>query len=85
MCSIDDVRRIYQIVSKEHNNFVLLHCVSSYPTKPCDGNIAAITTLEAEFDIHIGYSGHERGYNLTLAAATLGAKVTSISIFFNLI
>ncbi|CAH1399460.1 unnamed protein product [Nezara viridula] len=75
MCSMEDVELIYKTISEEHNNFALLHCVSSYPTKPCDSNLANITKFKSKFPVCIGYSGHEVGYNLTLAAVALGAKI----------
>lgn len=77
MCSMEDVEEIFNIVSSEHKNFALLQCVSAYPTKSEDANLCVITKYKLKFPILIGYSGHELGFNLTLAAVALGAKVSN--------
>ena len=70
------VNQVYNLVKSHHNNFVLLHCVSSYPTEPQDVNLNVLKTYQEEFpDIPVGYSGHELGTAISVAAATLGAKV----------
>lgn len=56
-------------------NLVLLHCTSAYPTQNQDLNLRMINTLELEFGVPVGYSGHEVGLQTSLAAATLGACV----------
>ncbi|XP_024219646.1 sialic acid synthase isoform X2 [Halyomorpha halys] len=75
MCSMEDVDLIYKTIYRQHKNFALLHCVSSYPTKPCDANLGNIARFQSKYPVCIGYSGHEMGYNLTLAAVALGAKI----------
>ena len=51
--------------------FILLHCNSTYPAPIEDINLKFINRLKK---IHpaIGYSGHERGINISLAAASMG-------------
>lgn len=51
--------------------FILLHCNSTYPAPIEDINLNFIKTLE-EIHPKIGYSGHERGINISLAAASMG-------------
>lgn len=54
----------------------LLHCNSTYPAENQDLNLRCIETLRERYDaMEIGYSGHERGYQTTLAARVLGATV----------
>ena len=46
MCELEDVQRIYKLFKyyrKEKNNFVLLHCTSSYPTALESVNLNVIT------------------------------------------
>ena len=46
MCEVEDVQRIYKLFKhyrKEKNNFVLLHCTSSYPTPLESINLNVIT------------------------------------------
>lgn len=55
MCSIESVKRIYNIISKEHKNFVLMHCTSSYPTPENELNLNVIETYKQLFpDVIIG-------------------------------
>ena len=76
MSSMSWVRTIYHSVRKVTDKLVLLQCTSSYPTQPRDVNLRVIETFREEFkDIHIGYSGHEEGIAVTVAAAALGATV----------
>jgi sialic acid synthase SpsE/sugar phosphate isomerase/epimerase len=54
--------------------YALLHCNSTYPAPEGDIQLEYIKRLA---DIHqiIGYSGHERGIAISLAAVALGAKI----------
>nr|ADJ80992.1 SAS-B [Lycodichthys dearborni] len=76
MQSMETMRRVYKIV-KEHNpNFTILQCTSSYPVDPKNVNLKVISEYQKEFpDIPIGYSGHETGISISIAAAVMGAKV----------
>lgn len=57
-------------------NLILLHCTSTYPSKPEELNLRGITTLKNRFpNVPIGYSGHEVGLSTTTAAVVLGACV----------
>ena len=76
MLDIEMVDQVYHLVKSYHNNFVFLHCVSSYPTLPQNVHLNVIRTYQKRFpDIPIGYSGHESGNAISIAAAALGAKV----------
>lgn len=58
------------------DNLILLHCTSTYPSKPEELNLKGIITLKQKFpDIPVGYSGHEVGLATTYAAVALGACV----------
>jgi N-acetylneuraminate synthase/N,N'-diacetyllegionaminate synthase len=54
---------------------VLLHCVSSYPSRLSDANIRAMVTLRTAFGLPVGYSDHSPGHVVTLGAVALGACV----------
>jgi len=70
------VRKAHDLVRKYCAELVVLHCVSAYPTVPEDVNLSVLELYSKEFpDAVIGYSGHEMGINITLAAVALGAKV----------
>ena len=56
--------------------YALLHCNSTYPAPFKDINLSYMQRLkEIGGDCIVGYSGHERGINVSIAAATLGASV----------
>ncbi|GAT73741.1 N-acetylneuraminate synthase family protein [Microbacterium hydrocarbonoxydans] len=53
---------------------VLLHATSTYPLEPEEANLRVIATLRDRYPgIPVGYSGHERGLQISLAAVALGA------------
>jgi N-acetylneuraminate synthase len=53
---------------------IILHATSTYPLPADEANIRMITTLSHRFPgIPIGYSGHERGLQISIAAVALGA------------
>ena len=56
------------------DNLLIAHSTSSYPCKNEELNLRMIPTLDQQFDVPIGYSGHERGLQTTYAAVVLGAK-----------
>ena len=57
------------------DNMALMHCVSSYPTADRDVNLGFIKYLKNEYNVPVGYSGHERGIPVTIAAIASGATI----------
>jgi len=52
----------------------LLHCVSSYPTKPENANLSAIHELKDIVDV-VGYSDHTLGIEAAILSVALGARI----------
>lgn len=76
MQSMETMRRVYKTVKEHNKNFAILQCTSAYPLEAEDVNLRVITEYQKDFpDIPIGYSGHESGVSITVAAVALGAKV----------
>ena len=50
-----------------------MHCNSSYPMKNEEANLNVMETLRKRYSCNVGYSGHERGLQISLAAVALGA------------
>ena len=73
MSTMDEIRHAYSLLDPETT--IVLHCTSAYPSAPEDVNLRMIETLRNELDCPVGYSGHETGLQITLAAVSLGAKV----------
>lgn len=55
--------------------FILLHCNSTYPAPFKDINLRYMSRLKDIGGSLVGYSGHERGIAVPIAAVALGAKV----------
>jgi N-acetylneuraminate synthase len=55
--------------------YALLHCNSTYPTPFKDVNLRYLRRLAELAEAPVGYSGHERGTAVPIAAVALGASV----------
>ncbi|GBF82495.1 N-acetylneuraminate synthase family protein [Aphanothece sacrum] len=64
-----------QLLQRLGAMYILLHCNSTYPAPFKDVNLNYLTRLKELGDCPIGYSGHERGINVAIAAVAKGAKV----------
>jgi N-acetylneuraminate synthase len=53
----------------------LLHCTTEYPCPTGDVNLAAMVTMQAAFQLPVGYSDHTDGIEISLAAVALGATI----------
>tara|TARA_X000000950_G_scaffold275453_1_gene361879 strand:- start:28938 stop:30824 length:1887 start_codon:yes stop_codon:yes gene_type:complete len=82
MSSVDEIKITTKFLKSRGAEFALLHCNSTYPAPFHDINLNWIKNLR---DIHplIGYSGHERGIAVTLAAVGLGAKIVERHFTFD--
>ena len=60
-----------------------MHCVSTYPCKNEEVNLNIIETLKKRYDCNIGYSGHEEGLQISVAAVALGATSIERHITLN--
>ena len=74
MSTASEVEISVAFLKKRGVQFALLHCNSTYPAPIQDINLKWITALR---QIHplVGYSGHERGVNVSLAAIALDACI----------
>jgi N-acetylneuraminate synthase len=73
MAEIQLVKKVVGYLGEDR--IILLHTVSSYPAKSESINLKVIKTYQDLFNCSVGYSGHEVGLQVTLAAVSLGAKV----------
>lgn len=76
MSTKEDIDNAVSIFKKSNCSFELMHCVSTYPMKVEDANLKTINQLKSEYDCNVGYSGHENGVVVSLAAVMLG--ITSL-------
>lgn len=74
MSNVEEITKTVDFLNNHNATFALLHCNSTYPAPFSDINLNWIKSLK---DIHpiIGYSGHERGISVSIAAVGLGAQI----------
>ena len=69
MHSIEEIRKVVELFKKNDCPFELMHTVSTYPMKIEDANLKMIETLRKRYNCDVGYSGHETGREVSVAAA----------------
>ncbi|WP_245325460.1 N-acetylneuraminate synthase family protein [Bradyrhizobium sp. CCH5-F6] len=74
MSTTDEIKVAAKFLDDRNANYVLLHCQSTYPAALHNIHLRFMETLR---EIHpvVGYSGHERGIAVSIAAVALGAVV----------
>jgi sialic acid synthase SpsE/sugar phosphate isomerase/epimerase len=70
----DEVDFTVAFLKERGAQFALLHCNSTYPASFDDINLNYLKRL-AEYDVPVGYSGHERGIAVSTVAAAIGASI----------
>lgn len=73
MSTMEQVFHAVEVLGR--NDLVILHSCSTYPANYNELNLRVIPVLAKQFDIPVGYSGHETGIPSSVAAAALGASV----------
>ena len=76
MSTKQDIDNAVNIFKSNNCSFELMHCVSTYPMKIQDANLITINQLKDEYNSKVGYSGHENGVAVSLAALMFG--ITSL-------
>ncbi|MBL1209490.1 N-acetylneuraminate synthase family protein [Geminocystis sp. GBBB08] len=75
MATEQEIGESVKLLKKLGVMYVLLHCNSTYPAPFKDINLNYLERLKEIGDCLVGYSGHERGINVAIAAVAKGAKV----------
>lgn len=75
MSTEDEISLTIRRLNNSGSQYILMHCNSTYPTPYKDINLNYIKKLSGIGKCIVGYSGHERGYWIPLAAVAIGAKV----------
>lgn len=73
MSTLEEIDRAVDIFRNAGCAFELMHCNSTYPMPPEDANLKMIGTLRERYNCKVGYSGHETGLVVSVAAVALGA------------
>ena len=76
MSTEQDIDKAVEIFKKNSCSFELMHCVSTYPMEPEMANLETINALKNKYKCDVGYSGHENGVIVSIAALFQG--ITSL-------
>ncbi|MEG3614543.1 N-acetylneuraminate synthase family protein [Isoptericola haloaureus] len=71
MSTLEQIDAAVEILGTD--GLVILHATSTYPLPAEEANLRTITTLRERYGVPVGYSGHETGLQISLAAVALGA------------
>jgi N-acetylneuraminate synthase len=74
MHTLDEIDRAVDLFKNAGCPYELMHCNSTYPMADEDANLLVIKTLKDRYGVNVGYSGHEVGLTVSVAAAALGAS-----------
>lgn len=75
MCTDADIKRGIELLQCFGASFALLQCNSTYPAPFKDINLKYMHRLRELGGCPVGYSSHDRGINISVAAVTLGACI----------
>ena len=70
-----EMDRAVHILDERQVPYVLLHCISAYPTPKDQANLNVIRALSQTYDCPVGYSDHTLGVEVPVYAVAVGAKV----------
>ncbi len=78
MANMQEVKDAFNVLLKygmSKEQITILHCNTEYPTPMEDVNLKAMTTIQKELDVKVGYSDHTLGIEIPIAAVGMGAVV----------
>ncbi len=79
--TIGEVEDAIEVIRKENNeNIIIHHCPTGYPAKLTGINLRVISTLKKMFNYPIAFSDHSPGWDMDIAAVTLGANLVEKTI-----
>lgn len=78
MSSINDIKNILNILTKQgtkRKHIQVLHCTTQYPADSDKLNLRSIQFIRDKLIVPVGYSDHSLGYEASLVAIGLGARI----------
>lgn len=76
MATITEIKAAVNVLKDggiKHDNLIILHCNTEYPTPMRDVNLRAMQHIYKELNMPVGYSDHTLGIEVPIAAVVLGA------------
>jgi len=71
MSSMEEIDKAVSLLNNVP--LAIAQATSTYPAEASELNLRAIQTFAEKYKVPVGYSGHERGLQVTIAAVALGA------------
>jgi N-acetylneuraminate synthase len=75
MATLGEITEAIEVIKKYHSNFIVLHCVSGYPTPIDQINLKTLELLKHEFNCLVGLSDHTLSNTAAICSVALGACV----------
>tara|TARA_B100001057_G_C22798528_1_gene930631 strand:- start:39 stop:1085 length:1047 start_codon:yes stop_codon:yes gene_type:complete len=76
MANLNEINDAIKIIRRTNNNkFIILYCVSNYPSKPQDFHLNNIKILKKKFRCFVGLSDHSKDLSVASMAVAMGAKI----------
>ena len=74
--TMDDVRRAHETLAGENDQIAVLQCTAGYPAEWDELDLGVIGTYREEFpEAVVGFSSHDNGIAMAVAAYVLGARI----------
>jgi pseudaminic acid synthase len=84
MSSLGELNRaVSTLKNSGAKSIAILHCVSAYPAKPEEMNLATIPDLKKRFKTEVGLSDHTLGISSAIASVALGASIIEKHVTLN--
>lgn len=83
MSTEQEIKSGVDVLRRMGAQFILLHCNSTYPAPFKDINLKYLARLQEMTGFPVGYSGHERGIQIAIAAVSMGARVIEKHLTFD--
>lgn len=74
MHELEEIDKVVEIFRQSGCSFELMHCNSTYPMPVEDANLRCMDSLRERYGCPVGYSGHETGLAVSVAAAARDAS-----------
>lgn len=82
--TMDDVQRVYDTILPLNPQLAILQCSAGYPPEFEELNLSVISTFREAFpEAVIGFSAHDNGIAMALAAYMLGARIVEKHVTLN--
>lgn len=75
LSTYSDIEKAIRIINCIHDEYIIMHCNSIYPTPAKDVYLGRMLSYKQMFDSPVGFSDHTLGIHIPIAAVALGARV----------